>query len=61
MQIVIGYVNIGIIFYCIGNSQWCIQNTEVEIWLVDIWKLWDDDFEHALLDDEIFFTKQFFS
>ena len=24
----IGHVNIGIIFYCIGDSQWCIFNTQ---------------------------------
>ena len=25
---IIGHVNIGIIFYCIGNSQWCLYNTQ---------------------------------
>ena len=24
----IGHIDIGIIFYCIGNSQWCICNTQ---------------------------------
>ena len=24
----IGHVNFGIIFYCIGNSQWCIYDTQ---------------------------------
>ena len=32
----IGNVNIGIIFYCIGHSQWCIYNTQSKSdWLFD--------------------------
>ena len=43
------YINIGIIIYCIGNSQWCISNTQSKFdWLSSLC-------QSALLADGLIF------